>query len=201
MRNIAVFASGRGSNFAAIARAVKAKKIHARLALLVCDNPHAGVIAKAKKAGVPVLLAVRSDFSSTRDYEAAIAERLKAHGVDVIVLAGFMRIISPLLISRFPNKILNIHPALLPAFKGSHAIADAFAYGVRVTGVTVHFVDQKMDHGPIILQEALAIRPKDTPAGLEGRIHRLEHVLYPKAIELVLRKQLSLRGRSVKITS
>lgn len=199
MKNIAVFASGRGSNFAAIIRAVKKGEIKANLALLVCDNPQAGAIVKAKRAGVKVALVKREDFSSKEDFEAEIVRHLEKNAIDLVVLAGFMRMLSASFVRRFSNRIINIHPALLPAFKGSHAIQDAFDYGAKVTGVTVHFVDEKMDHGPIILQQALALKENDTLESLEPRIHRLEHALYPKAVKLVLAGKLKLRGRQVQM--
>jgi len=199
MKNIAVFASGRGSNFAAIIRAVKKGGVKANLALLVCDNPQAGAIAKAKRAGVKVALVKREDFPSKEDFEAGIVRHLEKNAVDLLVLAGFMRLLSASFVRRFPNRIINIHPALLPAFKGSHAIQDAFDYGAKVTGVTVHFVDEKMDHGPIILQQALALKENDTLESLEARIHRLEHRLYPKAVKLVLEGRLKMRGRQVTV--
>jgi len=199
LRNIAVFASGRGSNFSAIIRAIKSGRIKARLALLVCDNPQAGAIGKARRAGIKIALVKREDFSDKKDFEARIVEHLEANRIDLVVMAGFMRMLSPEFVRRFPNRILNIHPALLPSFKGSHAIADAFRYGVGITGVTVHFVDEKMDHGPIILQEALSVRKNDTAESLEARIHSIEHRLYPQAIRLFVQRRLRIRGRKVYI--
>ena len=192
-----MFASGRGTNFSAIARAVKKGKIRAELALLVCDQPRAAVIAKAKRARVKVFLARLEDFSCKNDFEAGIIRRLKAEKIGLIALAGFMRLLSPEFVRAFKNKILNIHPALLPAFKGGHAIRDAFAYGAKVTGVTVHFVDEQMDHGPVILQQAISLRPGEGLASLEARIHRLEHRLYPQAIKLAVEGRLRLKGRKV----
>ena len=180
--NIAVFASGRGTNFAAIIRAVKRGKIKANLSLLVCDNPHAGAIGRAKRAGIKVAMVKREDFASKKDFEDKIIQHLEENNIDLIVLAGFMRILSPDLVARYKNKILNIHPALLPSFKGAQAILDAFEYGVKVTGVTVHFVDEKMDHGPIILQQAVKIEEEDTLESLEAKIHKIEHKLYPQVI-------------------
>ncbi|HQQ05870.1 MAG TPA: phosphoribosylglycinamide formyltransferase [Candidatus Omnitrophota bacterium] len=198
--NIAVFASGTGSNFAAIASAVRRKQIPAKLALLVCDNPRAKVMSKAKRAGIEVFLIDRDSFKDKRSFEKAIIARLKQARIGCIALAGFMRILSPEFVRAFKNRIINIHPALLPAFKGGHGIADAFAYGVKVTGVTVHFVDEHMDHGPIIMQEAVPVREHDTLASLEAAIHRVEHRLYPHAIRLFVQGRLKVRGRNVVIT-
>lgn len=182
--NLAVFASGRGSNFSAIVKAIKQNKIKAKLQVLVCDQPLAPVIKRAQIAGVRVVLVRREDFPSRLDFETAIIQRLKDYKIDLIVLAGFMRILSPDFVKLYRNRIINIHPALLPAFKGAHAIKDAFASGVDSTGVTVHFIDQEIDHGPVILQQAIKINRKETLASLEKRIHALEHKLYPQAIAL-----------------
>ncbi len=197
--NIAVFASGRGTNFSAIARAVKKGKIKANLSLLVCDKAQAPVITKAKRAGVKIARVLREDCSSKKDFENRIIQQLEENRIDLIVLAGFMQMLGPDLVGRYKNRILNIHPALLPCFKGKQAINDAFNYGVKVTGVTVHFVDELMDHGPIILQAALKIEENDTLESLETKIHKLEHRLYPQAIRLFIENRLKKEGRKVKI--
>lgn len=199
--NIAVFASGRGSNFAAIIRAIKKGKVKANLALLVSDNPKAGAISKAKRAGLKVALVKREDFASKEDFEAKIIHHLEENKIELIALAGFMRILSPQLVERYQNKIINIHPALLPSFKGSQAIKDAFNYGAKVIGVTVHFVDEKMDHGPIILQQAVKVEESDTEASLEAKIHKVEHRLYPQAIQLYVSGKLKIEGRKTKIST
>lgn len=193
--NLAVFASGRGSNFSAIARAIKQNKIKAKLRILVCDQPQALVIKRAQTLGVRVVLVKREDFSSRLDFEAAIIQRLKDYKIDLIVLAGFMRLLSPDFVKRYRNRILNIHPSLLPAFKGAQAIRDAFDSGVNSTGVTVHFIDEEVDHGPVILQQKIKISSKDTLASLEKRVHSLEHKLYPQAIKLFISGKIkSSRG-------
>ncbi len=197
--NIAVFASGRGTNFSAVIKAVKKGKIKASLSLLVCDNPQAGAIGRARRAGIKAVLVKREDFSSKEDFETKIIGHLEENKIDLIVLAGFMRILSTGFVSKYRNRILNIHPAILPAFKGACAIKDAFDYGVKVTGVTVHFVDEKMDHGPAILQKALKVEEDDTPESLEEKIHKIEHRLYPQAISLYAQGRLRLEGRKVKI--
>lgn len=197
--NIAIFASGRGTNFSAIARAVKRDKILANISLLVCDNPKAAVIGKAKRAGIQVFLIKRGDFASKRDFEERIIKRLEEAKIDLIVLAGFMCMLSHEFIQRFKFRILNIHPALLPSFKGTHGIEDAFNYGVKISGVTVHFVDEEMDHGPIILQAAVKINEDDTLESLEAKIHKIEHKLYPEAVNLFVEGRLKVEGRSVRI--
>ena len=195
--NIAVFASGRGTNFSAIIRAVKKGKIKANLSLLVCDNSQAGALSRGKRAGIKLALVKREVFSAKKDFEAKIIQHLEENKIDLIVLAGFMRMLSPEFVSRYKNRILNIHPALLPSFKGSQAIKDAFECGVKVTGVTVHFVDEKMDHGPIILQQAVKVGQDDTLASLEAKIHKIEHQLYPEAIRLFIEDKLRIEGRKV----
>ena len=197
--NIAVFASGRGTNFAAIIRAVKKGRIKANLSLLVCDNPAAGAIAKAKRAKIKVILVKREDFTSKRNFELKIAEHLEKEDIGLIVLAGFMRLLSPEFVVRYRQRIMNIHPALLPSFKGTSGIKDAFEYGVKVTGVTVHLVDEQMDHGPIIIQEALKINESDTLEALEEKIHKIEHRIYPEAVRLFTEGKLKIEGRKVRV--
>jgi len=197
--NIAIFASGRGTNFAAIVRAKRKGIIKADLSLLVCDNPKAGVLSKAKRAGVKILLVERENFPCKKDFENKILQNLEKEKIDLIVLAGFMRILSPDFVRKHKGRIINIHPALLPSFKGTEAIKDAFDYGVKSTGVTVHFVDEQMDHGPIILQETVKIKEDDTLKSLEERIHKTEHRIYPQAIKLFLEGKLKIAGRKVNI--
>ena len=197
--NIAIFASGRGTNFSAIARAVKKGKILANISLLVCDNPKAAVIGRAKRAGTDVFLIRRGDFASSRDFYDRIAQRLEEARIDLIVLAGFMRMLSPEFVQRFKFRILNIHPAILPSFKGLYGIKDAFDYGVKITGVTVHLVDEDMDHGPIILQAPVRIDEADTLETLEAKIHKIEHKLYPEAVRLFIEGRLRIEGRRVII--
>lgn len=184
--NLAVFASGNGSNFSAIVKAIKQGKIKARLVILVCDKPEAFVIKRAQKEKVAVILARREDFASRLDFEAAIIQRLKNYKINLIALAGFMRMLSPGFVKLYRKRIINIHPSLLPAFIGSHAIKDAHSSRARYTGVTVHFVDEEMDHGPVILQKQIKIKSRETLASLERRIHVLEHKLYPEAIKLLI---------------
>ena len=196
--NIAVFASGKGTNFSAIIKAVKSGKINASLSLLVCDNPKAGAIGRAKRASIKVALVKREDFAAKKDFENKIIAHLEENKIDLIVLAGFMRLLTPEFVGKYKGRILNIHPALLPSFKGTDAIKDAFDYGVKVTGVTVHFVDEEMDHGPIILQKAAPIEEDDTLESLENKIHKLEHRLYPEAIRLFVEGKLKSEGRKVR---
>ncbi len=198
--NIAVFCSGNGTNLQAIVNAIKNKKLKSvKIALVISDNHNAYALRRAKKAGIKTLVVEPSKFTTKSKFEKEIIKYLKKENVELIVLAGFMRIIGGDLLSEYRNRILNIHPALLPSFKGAHGIKDAFEYGVKVTGVTVHFVDDKMDNGPIILQEAVPIEEKDTLESLESRVHKVEYKLYCKAIDLFVRGKLKIVGRKIEI--
>ncbi len=184
----------------AIAKAVSKKIVNgANLSLLVCDNPSAPVVYKAKMLKIKTALINPDLYASREDFEKKILFYLKEHKIKLIVLAGFMRMLSPDFVRTYRNRIINIHPSLLPAFKGSQAIRDAFEYGVKVTGVTVHFVDEKMDHGPVILQKELKVDKNDTLVSLEDKIHRIEHKLYPQAIKLFVGSKLKVNGRKVVI--
>ena len=200
LKNIAVFASGRGTNFGAIIRAVKKGKIQANLSLLVCDNPKAGAIGRAKRAGIKVALVKREDFANKEDFKNKIIAHLEENKIDLIVLAGFMRLLAPEFVRRYVGRILNIHPALLPSFKGTRSIEECFDYGSKITGVTVHFVDEKMDHGPIIFQAPVKIEENETLDSLEAKIHKVEHKLYPQAIKLFVEGRLKIEGRKVRIS-
>lgn len=196
---IAVFCSGYGSNFQAIVNARKKGLFKADIALMVCDNPHAYAIKRAKKEKIKTLVIKRSDFSSKKEFEENILRQLEKERIGLVCLAGYMRILSTDFIRRYKNRILNIHPALLPSFSGTEGIKDAMDYGAKVTGVTVHFVNEDVDAGPIILQEAVRIRQNDTEATLAKRIHNIEHKLYPEAIRLFTEKKLKITKRKVKI--
>ena len=199
MKRIAVFCSGNGTNFQAINDAIVDKKLDAVIALMVCDNPDAYALTRAKKAGITTLLVNVKEFKNKSEFEQHIVSQLQKAEVELIVLAGFMRIIGADLLSAYPDKIINIHPALLPAFKGAHGIKDALDYGVKATGVTVHFVDGKMDNGPIIMQEVVLIHEDDTLSSLEERIHALEHTLYPAAIGQILSGKYKISARIVEL--
>jgi len=198
--NIAIFCSGNGTNLQAIIDTVKSKKLKGvRIALVVSDNAQAYALERAKKAKIKNLVVEPSEFENKSKFEQYIIEQLRKEDVELVVLAGFMRIIGSDLLKAYPNKIINIHPALLPSFKGAHGIKDAFDYGVKVTGVTIHFVDDRMDHGPIILQEAVPIDEKDTLESLEKKIHKVEYWLYYKAIQLLSQNKLAIRNRKVVV--
>ncbi len=199
MSKFAVFASGNGSNLQAIIDAVKAGEINAELALVFCDRRKAFALKRAKDAGIPTLVLIRKDYATPQSYERDIVIHLKEMDIDFIVLAGYMKIFSPFLVRTYPNQILNIHPALLPAFKGARGIKDTFTYGAKVAGVTIHFVDDKMDHGPIIIQEAFRVSERETLESLEERIHQVEHKIYPRVIAMYVDGRLKVTGRRVKI--
>lgn len=201
MKNIAVFASGSGTNLQAIIDNIAAGTLKANLALVVSDKRKAFALERARKAGIKTLFADPKKFETKEDYEKYIIGYLKDENVELIVLAGFMRIVGPALIKKYKNRILNIHPALLPAFKGGCAIKDAFQYGVKVTGVTVHVVDEKVDHGPIILQEPVSVLDSESVKELEERIHRVEHKIYSQAIQKALSGRLVIKGRKAIFSS
>ena len=183
---IAVYASGNGSNFQAIAEAIASKQVDATICFLFCDNPKAYVIERAKKLGVPFKVFSPRNYENRAAYERELLNQLELHAVDLIVLAGYMRIIGPTLLRAYANRILNIHPSLLPSFPGKSSIQDAFEANEKETGVTVHFVDEGVDTGPIIAQEKVAILPEDTVDSLEARIHQVEHRLFPQVIQKVI---------------
>lgn len=165
---------------------IKSGKVSAEPALVVCDNPEAPAIEKAKKFGVHVALINRKLFNIKQAFEHEITCTVDSHKVDFIVLAGFMRILSPEFVQHYKGRIINIHPSYLPNFPGGHAISDAFNFKTKETGVTVHFVDEGVDTGQIILQRKVSIDPKDTLESLETKIHAVEYDIYPEALNLVL---------------
>lgn len=187
MKRIAIFASGNGSNFEAIAEAVEQGRIpDCEIALCVCDHPGAYVTERAIRHNVEVLEFKARDFSGKREYEKLIADRMDQLGVALVCLAGYMRIIGDELLSRYGGRIINLHPALLPAFPGANSIRDAFEYGVKVFGVTIHYVNETVDGGTIIAQEAVPYNGSDI-SELETLIHQTEHRLYPKVIASLLK--------------
>ena len=193
----AIFASGHGGNVQAIINAVRKKKIKADLNLVFSDKANAFALKRAQKAKIPTLHLNPKDYAGREDFDRAVLAYLKEHGIDFIVLAGYMRLLSGHFIRQYQDRILNVHPALLPAFKGAQGIRDAFDYGVKVTGVTVHFVVEAMDSGAIILQEAVNVGPKDTLESLESKIHAIEHRIYPQAIGLFACGKLNIKGQKV----
>lgn len=191
---IAVFASGSGSNFQAIVDAVQAGKLDVEVGLLVCDKPGAKVTERAAAAGVETFAFRPKEYASKEAYESEIVKRLQEKGIDLIVLAGYMRIVSDTMLGPFEGRIINIHPSLLPAFPGLDAIGQAVAYGVKVTGVTVHFVDGGMDTGPIIAQRTVELSEGDTADTVAAKIHPVEHQLYPYVIQGIRDGKVALSG-------
>jgi phosphoribosylglycinamide formyltransferase-1 len=199
--NIAVLCSGSGTNLQAIIDSVKSGYIDARIALVISDNKDAFALSRAKAAAIETLILNPKDYESREDFDKEMVRNLRKRDVELVVLAGFMRLMSPYFIREYKNRIMNIHPALLPSFKGTHGIKDALEYGVKVTGATVHFVDEKLDHGPIILQKAVEVKDDDTEESLLERVHKEEHRIYPEAVRLFVEGKLKIEGRKVRISS
>lgn len=197
--NIAVLVSGNGSNLQSIINAIEAGTLDVRIACVVSNNPDAYALSRAHQHGIPTVVLEHRGFANRREYDAALVAVLEERGVKLVVLAGFMRILSEVMVAAFPNAIINIHPALLPAFPGLHAQQQALDYGVRFTGCTVHFVDCGTDTGPIILQASVPVEQDDTEESLSLRIQREEHRLFPEAIALFAGHKLEVNGRKVVI--
>ncbi len=197
--NIAVFCSGSGTNLQAIIDAVTQGKIKANLSLVLSDNPESFALVRAKRAKIKTVIVEPKNFPKRIDYDKEIIKHMRMNNMNLIVLAGFMRILTPYFVRMYKDKILNIHPALLPSFKGTRGVEDALNYGVKITGPTLHFVDEKMDHGPIILQRCVEVRDDDTVNTLSERIHKQEHIIYPEAIRLFVEGKLVIEGRRVRI--
>ncbi|MGM9969204.1 MAG: phosphoribosylglycinamide formyltransferase [Anaeroplasma sp.] len=188
MKRIAIFASGSGTNFEALVEACNSGLIDAKVVLMVCDRKKAYVIERAKKYNVPSFVFSAKDYSSKEEYEELLVEKLEEYKVDLICLAGYMRICGYVLLRKYEGKIINIHPALLPAFKGAHGIEDAYNYGVKVFGVTIHYVDSGMDSGKIIAQRAFEYTEGDSLAEVEEKIHAIEHELYPEVVAKLVKE-------------
>jgi len=186
MKKIAVFASGNGTNFQAIIDAIENGKLFAEIAVLVTDKPECFAVKRALNHNIPVFSINTNNYTSKEEYEKKIASYLFEKNVSLIVLAGYMRLIGEVLLAAFPNRIINIHPALLPAFPGKNSILQAYNYGVKVFGVTVHYVDEGIDTGKIIAQDSFISVGTETLQEIEQKIHAIEHKLYPKVIKDVL---------------
>lgn len=197
---IGVLASGSGSNLQSIIDNTEAGKLAAELACVISNNAAAFALERARRHGIPALHIDHRIFTGREAYDAALVETLHEHGVELVVLAGFMRIITPVLLDAFPSAVMNIHPALLPAFPGLHAQRQALDYGVKLAGCTVHFVDAGTDTGPIIIQAAVPVLEGDTEETLSARIVSEEHRIYPAAVGLFAAGRLKVKGRKVIIT-
>ncbi|HXG15054.1 MAG TPA: phosphoribosylglycinamide formyltransferase [Calidithermus sp.] len=196
---VGVLASGRGSNLQALLDAAARPGYPARVVIVIADRERAPALARAEAAGVPAVFLDPKGYEDRAAYDAALSERLERAGVELVCLAGFMRILGPAFVRAWRGRVMNIHPALLPAFPGLHAQRQALEYGVKVAGATVHFVDEGVDSGPIILQAAVPVEPDDTEETLSARILAEEHRLYPEAVRLYAEGRLQVEGRRVRV--
>ena len=195
MNNLGILLSGRGSNFEAIANNIASGKIpNARIAVVISNLASAGGLEIAKRMGITAVL-ILSKGVAREEHDRAVVAALKEHKVDLVCLGGYMRLLSPWFVQQFPQRILNIHPSLLPAFPGLEAQQQAFAYGVKVSGCTVHFVDEELDHGAIIVQKSVTVLDSDDEHTLAARILEQEHIAYSEAIRIVLEEKYEVRGR------
>lgn len=196
---IGVLASGSGTNLQAIIDRCQDGRLAAEVAVVLTNNPGAGALDRAANAGIKTLCINHRDFSQREDFDKAVVNALQKDEVDLVVLAGFMRIITQTFIDAFPERIINIHPALLPAFPGLHVQQQAIDYGARFSGCTVHFVDGGVDTGPIIIQAVVPVLQNDTEETLAARILEQEHEIYPRAIQLIAEGRVHVEGRKVSI--
>lgn len=199
MLSLGILGSGKGTNMQAILEAIRAGRLDARVACVISDVADAYILERARQNGIPAEYVDCAPFKTKLDGEAErkVLELLRRHGADFVVLAGFMRMIKAGLLAAYPNRIVNIHPALLPAFPGLEAWKQALDYGVKITGCTVHFVDAGMDTGPIILQRAVPVYDDDTPQTLHARIQEQEHIVYPMALQWIAEGRVRIEGRRV----
>ncbi len=199
MKNLGILLSGRGSNFEAIAKHVAKGEIpNARISVVISNRADAGGVATARRLGLTSIV-IPSKGKDREAHDREVVAALQQHKVDLVCLAGYMRLLSPWFVRQFPHRILNIHPSLLPAFPGLEAQEQAFAYGVKVTGCTVHFVDEELDHGPIIVQKTVAVLDTDDEHSLAARILEQEHIAYSEAINIVLEDKFEIVGRRLAL--
>ena len=199
MHSLGILLSGRGSNFVAIADSIEAGRIsNAQIAVVISNRPEAPGIAAARQRGLEALV-IPSKGKSREEHDRELVAALRQHEVELVCLAGYMRLLSPWFVQQFPRRILNIHPSLLPAFPGLEAQEQAFAYGVKISGCTVHFVDEELDHGPILVQKAVLLRDDDDEHTVAARILEQEHLAYPEAINIVLNGNFEIVGRRMKL--
>jgi phosphoribosylglycinamide formyltransferase-1 len=194
-----VLVSGGGTNLQAIIDCIEAGESNAEICCVISNNADAHALVRAKRHGIPAVVHENQGFTDRNGYDAVTVEILRGYNVDLVILAGFMRILSDTMVNAYPNAIMNIHPALLPAFPGLHAQQQALNYGVRYTGCTVHFVDSGTDTGPIILQAVVPVEQDDTDDSLSARIQKVEHRTFPAAIRLYADGKLIVEGRRVRI--
>lgn len=199
MLAIGVLASGNGTNLGALIESIQAGDLPARVAVVVCNRPGAGALARARAAGIPTVCIPHRDFDSREAFDAAVDEALRSRGVELVVLAGFMRLLGAPFVRSWHGRMLNVHPSLLPAFPGFAAHKQALDAGVRITGCTVHLVDEGTDTGPIVAQAAVPVLPDDDEASLHARIQAQEHELLPRVVGLFARGKVRLEGRRVMV--
>jgi phosphoribosylglycinamide formyltransferase-1 len=200
MKRIAVLASGYGSNLQALIDFSKNVDLSGEIVLVFSDKSSAFALKRAQNHGIKAVFLDPAQFKTRGEFDEKIAGILEEEKIDLVVLAGYMLLIGQNIVKKFKNRIINIHPALLPSFKGTHGIKDAFDYGVKVTGVTVHFVDEGLDSGPIIMQQAVDVCEDDSAETLEEKIHEVEHKLYPLAVKYFCSGRLKIKGRKVIIS-
>jgi phosphoribosylglycinamide formyltransferase-1 len=198
VKNVAILLSGRGSNFLALSDAIEAGQISARIVLVVSNKPDAPGLEHARERNYEAIC-IPSVGIEREAYDRQVVEELKARQVDVVCLAGFMRLLSSWFVQQYPRQILNIHPSLLPAFPGLHSQKQALEWGAKVSGCTVHFVDEKLDHGPIIVQRSVPVLDQDTEESLSARILEQEHQIYPEALKLVCEEKVRVEQRRVLV--
>ena len=196
---LGVLVSGSGSNLQAILDACAARRIPAEVAVVICNVPEARALQRARDARVPAVMLPHQEHKTREEYDARLVSELRTRGAELVCLAGFMRIVTPVLLGAFPQRVLNIHPSLLPAFSGMHGVRQALRAGVRVSGCTVHFVDEGTDSGPIVIQAAVPVLDGDTEESLAERILEQEHRIYPRAIQLVAEGRVEIDGRRARI--
>lgn len=197
---LGVLISGSGTNLQAIIDEIEAGRLEARIELVISSHESARGIERARKHGIEAVFVDRARFETAREYNAHLASLLQERMVDLVVMAGYMRLLGHEVLDAFPDRVVNIHPALLPSFPGAHGIKDAFEHGVKVTGVTVHFANETFDEGPIIAQEAVIVAEEDTLESLEAKIHEVEYRLYPHVIQLISEDRVRIEGRKVRIS-
>jgi phosphoribosylglycinamide formyltransferase-1 len=197
---LGVLLSGSGTNLQALIDAIAAGRLDARIAVVISNVPDAVGLDRARRHGLTAVALPHRHAPSREAYDRQVVDVLQAHAVRLVVLAGFMRLVTPVLLDAFAGRVVNVHPALLPAFPGLHAERQALEHGARITGVTVHFVDEETDHGPIVAQAAVPVFADDTEASLHARIQRQEHRLYPYAIQLIAEGRVRIEGRRVVVT-
>jgi phosphoribosylglycinamide formyltransferase 1 len=197
--NLGVLVSGSGSNLQSIIDNIEKGTLPAKIRIIISNTPGAFAIERARKHGIPAVIIEPRGFYSREEYDRKVVDTLKSHDVELVVLAGFMRVLTPLFLRAFPMRIMNIHPAILPSFPGTHGQKKAFDYGVKFSGCTVHFADEGVDTGPIIIQGIVPVYDTDTEETLSQRILKEEHRIYPKAIKLYAEGKLQVEGRKVRV--